>query len=56
MGGATSNEQIKEAYRVVSIAEAILWGEQHRRNAAPGAVVSVSIAEAILWGEQQAEN
>ena len=54
LGGATTN---RKAYQIlttgVSIAEAILWGEQptgdsHRLISQS----SVSIAEAILWGEQ----
>ena len=36
----------------VSIAEAILWGEQRALSFAPSRFASVSIAEAILWGEQ----
>ncbi len=36
----------------VSIAEAILWGEQRSDNEFTRVTASVSIAEAILWGEQ----
>ncbi len=36
----------------VSIAEAILWGEQHPDDYMVVWVETVSIAEAILWGEQ----
>ncbi len=37
----------------VSIAEAILWGEQHGQTFdCLGGGNGVSIAEAILWGEQ----
>ncbi len=40
--------------RCVSIAEAILWGEQRKRGGVfPQRGDHVSIAEAILWGEQQ---
>ncbi len=38
---------------IVSIAEAILWGEQrHKGTDRPLGRLAVSIAEAILWGEQ----
>ncbi len=37
---------------LVSIAEAILWGEQLVYTLPPAVVLVVSIAEAILWGEQ----
>ncbi len=37
---------------IVSIAEAILWGEQPVMLAALPDGCIVSIAEAILWGEQ----
>ncbi len=36
----------------VSIAEAILWGEQLCQLRPKSPVLIVSIAEAILWGEQ----
>ncbi len=39
--------------RRVSIAEAILWGEQPPLAATTAPVRPVSIAEAILWGEQR---
>ncbi len=53
MGGATVLEGAGAMVSAtVSIAEAILWGEQqliiHRANWR----LLVSIAEAILWGEQ----
>ncbi len=37
---------------LVSIAEAILWGEQHCSVGGLLIILAVSIAEAILWGEQ----
>ncbi len=40
----------------VSIAEAILWGEQRSGVTILSCVMAVSIAEAILWGEQLVSN
>ncbi len=41
---------------MVSIAEAILWGEQLDANGETVGKSYVSIAEAILWGEQHCRN
>ncbi len=46
-------KKIKSALNLVSIAEAILWGEQLRYIKPTKHKVMVSIAEAILWGEQR---
>ncbi len=55
LGGATCREQFPQWQMGVSIAEAILWGEQHVGLALTRYALIVSIAEAILWGEQQPE-
>ncbi len=53
LGGATGVKLIVRARSLgVSIAEAILWGEQQSPAAASPSPQKVSIAEAILWGEQ----
>ena len=53
MGGATCGLVVKAVVKVVSIAEAILWGEQLATDEPVAPAVQVSIAEAILWGEQR---
>ncbi len=52
MGGATPDLEGHGSDRAVSIAEAILWGEQHLEAMEVTNKALVSIAEAILWGEQ----
>ncbi len=54
MGGATAFLRARYLGDFgVSIAEAILWGEQHYHACYYDALKRVSIAEAILWGEQR---
>ncbi len=57
MGGATFQivGQCNAFHESVSIAEAILWGEQLQLSRALvlSPIQTVSIAEAILWGEQR---
>ncbi len=54
LGGATRLrlEDLNQL-TIVSIAEAILWGEQHNTHIIQILKTTVSIAEAILWGEQR---
>ena len=53
-GGSNINDvTICRLMSVVSIAEAILWGEQHINATVQSVQSGVSIAEAILWGEQR---
>ncbi len=53
LGGATFLKLLNTASVSVSIAEAILWGEQRQSCVALYRTLPVSIAEAILWGEQR---
>ncbi len=53
LGGATTHRaNVLHRKPEVSIAEAILWGEQRYEWFCPPCDHVVSIAEAILWGEQ----
>ncbi len=54
LGGATAlrHQSASTLIWPVSIAEAILWGEQPEYCGCSGGAWQVSIAEAILWGEQ----
>ncbi len=54
LGGATLCRVGRLRMATVSIAEAILWGEQHTSDGYGRGYFAVSIAEAILWGEQPA--
>ncbi len=54
LGGATTWSGGIMTPRPVSIAEAILWGEQPPICSRYRTASAVSIAEAILWGEQRA--
>ncbi len=54
MGGATTQDAPESPLpEIVSIAEAILWGEQPTSGNNESLAFIVSIAEAILWGEQR---
>ena len=52
LGGATGRSNMIGQSLIVSIAGAILWGEQHRGRKGGNVLMLVSIAGAILWGEQ----
>ncbi len=58
LGGATPQDwYITLSLSQVSIAEAILWGEQPPNTLGSlASSMTVSIAEAILWGEQPRNN
>ncbi len=55
LGGATRTDSMRSVVSSVSIAEAILWGEQRCNSTYDKADTIVSIAEAILWGEQRCD-